>query len=101
MPRDTKLLIGMTLDVNVVVAERSDALLLPSSAVLHDAPEGGRPGPAFVYRVIDGRAVRTPVVLGTEGAASTELRSGIAESDLVIDNPATSLIDTRRVAPRP
>lgn len=98
LPPGTKLLIGMTLDVNIVTGERANALLIPRSAVLHEAPQGGRPGAAYVYRLEGGRAERTPVVLGAEGTQSVEVRSGLGEQDEVIADPG-GLAEGRRVAP--
>ena len=50
LPTDTKLLIGMTVDVDIVTGERDHALLVPASAVGHEASQGGSPGPAYVLR---------------------------------------------------
>ncbi|MGE0417630.1 MAG: efflux RND transporter periplasmic adaptor subunit [Acetobacteraceae bacterium] len=100
LPDDTSLFIGMTVDVNIQVAVRHDALLLPSSALQYGTAEGGRPGPAFVYRVVDGRAVRTPVQTGAIGQQKAEIRAGLTASDTVILSPAAELRDGQRVQAR-
>jgi RND family efflux transporter MFP subunit len=48
LPADTKLTIGMTVDVDVVVGQRQNALLVPARAVAHGASLGGRPGVPYV-----------------------------------------------------
>jgi RND family efflux transporter MFP subunit len=101
LPAGTRLLIGMTVDVNVVVAERVDALLVPAEAIRHEAPLGGRPGAAFVYRMVDGRARRTPVETGAVGPQAIEVKSGLAESDAVIAAGLDRLTDGQRVRARP
>ena len=101
LPAETGLLIGMTVDVNLVVAERANALLVPSTAVRHAAPQGGRPGAAHVYRLVDGRARRTPVELGAVGAAAIEIRSGLDDGMTLIANPPTGLGDGDTVRPVP
>lgn len=97
LPPPTRLFIGMTVDVNIVVAERPDALLLPPGALRHDPPQGGRPGPAYVFRVQDDLARRVPVETGAEGAAAVEIRSGVARNDQVIADPPENLADGARV----
>lgn len=98
LPADSRLLIGMTVDVNLVIAERENALLLPPSAVRHDPPKGGQPGPAFVFRLVDGRALRTPVELGAAGPTALEIRAGLTDTTAIIANPPASLADGAAVA---
>ena len=69
LPETTPLLIGMTVEVNIVVRVEEDALLLPASAVEGNA----------VY-VVDGPE-RAPARLeiGIRGTGEVEVLSGIAE----------------------
>lgn len=97
LPFGTKLRIGMTVDVNVVTAERRDSLLVPARAVRNDPPLGGRPGPAFVYRVVDGHAVRTPVETGAVGADVTEIRAGLPDGAAIVADPPNGLHDGQKV----
>jgi RND family efflux transporter MFP subunit len=99
LPPDTKLLMGMTVDVNIVVAERADALLVPSAAVRHGPAKGGVPGPAYVFRVQDGVAHRTAVTLGAEGPETTEVRTGLPQDAEIIADPPEGLKDGTRVRP--
>lgn len=98
LPPDTGLLIGMTVDVNIVVAERPDALLVPPTAIRHDPPQGGQPGQAYVFRLDAGHARRTNVTLGATGPAAIELRTPLPPNTTLIANPPASLADGAAVA---
>lgn len=76
----------MTVSVDVEVARRLGALLVPVSAV-HDA-DGAEP---WVLRAEEGRAVRRQVRLGLRSGGFAELLSGLAESDLIV--PASVAIE--------
>lgn len=101
LPADTKLMMGMTVDVNIVVAERPDALLVPSTAIRHAPAKGGLPGAAYVFRVQDGVARRTPVTLGAEGPETTEVRVGLADGAMLLADPSDRLRDGAPVRPKP
>ncbi|MCW2238749.1 efflux RND transporter periplasmic adaptor subunit [Azospirillum canadense] len=102
LPPGTPLYIGMTLDVNVIVAERRGALLVPAGAVQRDPPRGGRPGQAHVWAVgPDGRVKRVPVTLGAEGPARVEVTEGIGPDDRLLEAPPTGLAEGDRVRVRP
>lgn len=98
---DTKLMIGMTVDVDVVVGERENAMLVPTTAVGHGPSQGGRPGAPFVYAVDQGRARRVDVQIGATGTAKTEIIAGLNDADTVILDPPDRLRDGQavRVAP--
>jgi RND family efflux transporter MFP subunit len=75
LPETTPLLIGMTVEVNVVVRVKENALLLPASAV-----EGNG-----VYIVGEaGHAHRRELEIGIRGTREIEVLSGIDEDDRVI-----------------
>jgi RND family efflux transporter MFP subunit len=93
LPADSILPIGMTVDTNIVVAERDDALLAPAGAVQHGLSQGGRPGPAYVFVARDGRARRVDVELGAVGAGKAEILAGLADDDKAIVNPPSGLAD--------
>ena len=69
----------MTVSIEVEVAERADAIVVPLSAV-HDAA-GASP---WVLVVVDGRAERQPVRLGARTAAEVEIATGVAAGGQVI-----------------
>lgn len=66
--------IGMTAETNIIVTERLDALLVPSSAVSD--------GELWLLR--NGRAERVKVQIGIVGARRTEIRSGLEPDQWVI-----------------
>jgi HlyD family secretion protein len=69
----------MTVSVDIEVARRPQALLVPSSTV-HD-PEGNAP---WVLRVEDGHAVRRAVRLGLRSGGFSEVLEGLNAADQVI-----------------
>ena len=87
LPDDTPLRIGMTTEVNIVVAEKADALLVPASAV-----RGGR-----LFVVEGQRAVARDVRLGIRGDEALEVISGLTgDETLILDGP-TDLEDGTRI----
>ena len=101
LPSDTKLMIGMTVDVDIVVGERPDAMLVPTTAVGHGPSQGGRPGAPFVYVTDNGRARRVDVRAGAVGPAKTEIVAGLNDGDSIILDPPDRFRDGQavRVAP--
>jgi len=88
LPRDTPLLIGMSVDVNIIVREVADALLVPAPAVLGDQVQIVDP---------EGRlAVRT-VEVGIRGASVVEVRGGLQDGARVISPARTDLTEGARV----
>lgn len=83
--------VGMTVDANLVVAERQNALLVPSSAVRNGA----------VWIVANGRLRRQPVRIGVAGAERTEILEGLAPDAQVVDAPAEDLREGRAARIRP
>ena len=69
----------MTVSVDIAVARRPKALLVPSDAV-HDAAAAA----PWVLRVEEGHAVRRPVRLGLRSGTFGEVLDGLAEGDRVI-----------------
>lgn len=82
---------GMTVDVDVVVAEALDALQVPAEAVFY------RNGQPFVYRMDKQRIRATAVQLGVSSVSATEIIGGLQEGDLVVTGPFTDLVDGMRV----
>lgn len=74
LPADTKLMIGMTAETNIIIRETPDALLLPASAISDNS--------AGVIE--DNKIIVKKVETGAQTPAVTEIRSGLAENDLVI-----------------
>jgi HlyD family secretion protein len=85
----------MTVSVDIEVARRPKALLVPTGAV-HDA---GTATP-WVLRVDAGHAVRRAVRLGLHGGAVTEVLEGLQEGDAVLPVSAATTAGARvRVQP--
>jgi RND family efflux transporter MFP subunit len=87
LPPEMPLMIGMTADCNIVTDERKDALLVPNSAVADGK----------VWLVQNGSAVQRAVTAGVNGQLKTEIKTGVAEDDLVVVRPERGLRDGRRV----
>ena len=88
LPETTPLLIGMTVEVNIVVRVEDDALLLPASAV-----EGNT-----VYVVDDsGSAHRRELEIGIRGTSEIQILSGIGEDARIIAPFPEDLQDGARV----
>ncbi|WP_159585424.1 efflux RND transporter periplasmic adaptor subunit [Chelativorans xinjiangense] len=87
LPEETPLMIGMSVDVNVVVRVSKDALLVPSVAV-----EGNR---AFV--VEEGEARLREVEIGIRGTENVEVLSGLKERARVVSPYPQDLADGARV----
>ncbi len=88
LPDESRLLIGMTVEVNVIVRESPDALLVPATAI--------ETGHLWVVR--DGRAERRSVKVGALGVAKSEILEGANEGDLVIVSPDKALKEGQRVS---
>ncbi len=92
---------GLTADAEIHVNDFTDVLIVPSQAVLgvklDDLPaEIRKDNPlvdkdktitTVVYRLIDGKAVVTPVRIGASNLTDTVIEDGLAEGDRVIVGP--------------
>ncbi len=58
---------------------REDVLLVPINTVYF----GSSDAESFVYRIVDGEKVYTPVVTGTRNDVCVEIREGLTEGDVV------------------
>lgn len=76
-----------SVNVEIVVAEKLSALVIPRGAVFR---EGGM---RLVYRLVDGRAVRTKIVAGLIGPNDVEITNGLGEGDEVILSGPVTLHD--------
>jgi membrane fusion protein (multidrug efflux system) len=69
---------GMFLTVQLVLGRRPNATLIPEESVVASGAS------QFVYRVVDGKARRTPVVLGQRLPGFVEVLSGVKPGEQVI-----------------
>ena len=86
---------GFQVEVRVQLAEAPASLRVPVEALMREA-EGWR-----VWRVVEGRAVATPVEVGITDGRWRVVQQGLAEGDVVVAAPKPSLRDGARVASRP
>ena len=93
-PPTEGLIPGMSVDVEIVVAESPKALHVPLEAVFKEE------GKAYVYRVNGGRAHKTAVQVGLETTSEVEILEGLAAEDRVVVAPARDLEDGGRVQVR-
>ncbi|MDX2307015.1 MAG: efflux RND transporter periplasmic adaptor subunit [Hyphomicrobium sp.] len=87
LPDDTPLMIGMSVEANIVVAEKAEALLVPAEAV-HDG---------WVQTVRDGRIVRKPVVTGLHGTSRIEIAGDVTENAQILSPFRPDLEEGTRV----
>jgi RND family efflux transporter MFP subunit len=114
LPEDTPLLIGMTVEANIVLRETPDAVLVPPAAVVLPqaprGPTGGLTAPApppggarsgVVWVAEKERALRREVEVGVQGPRATEIRRGLAPGEAVILDPPANLRDGQAIRLRP
>jgi multidrug efflux system membrane fusion protein len=81
LPEDTKLMIGMTAETNIVLRKTENALLVPAAAVQQD----------MVWLVENGRLSPRRVTVGAKGANDVEILSGLADGERIVADPATGM----------
>ncbi len=82
----------MTVSVDIEVARRDGALVVPADSV-RDA-DNAQP---WVLKVDDGRTRRTPVRLGARSSSLVEILDGLAEGDQVVPATRADIVAGRRV----
>ncbi len=90
LPDDTPLLIGMSVEANIVVREKANALLVPAEAIAGGA----------VFRVDGDRVRRVTVTTGIRGTRMVEITAGLSEGDRIV-SPAGELRDGDRIRIEP
>ena len=83
-------------NVNIVVtrAQRFNVLSIPREALHAEGPN------KFVYRIVNGKLLRTPVTTDVVNLTSVQITSGLKENDVVVLGPTTAgreLIDGMEV----
>ena len=91
LPDDSPLMIGMSVEANIVTQEKRDALLLPAEAL--------QDGAAFV--VVNDRLQKRPVKTGLRGTRMIEILDGVKEGELVATPAKTSWREGTRVRTAP
>lgn len=83
--------VGMTVDANLIVSERNDALLVPSTVIQDGA----------VWLVTDGKLRRQRVRTGVAGAGHTEIVEGLTPEARIVETPSDQLREGRAARIRP
>ena len=91
LPDDTPLMIGMTVEANIVLRETTNAVLIPPAAL--------RGSHVFVAQGEVAR--RRQVTVGVQGLRAVEIRQGIAVGDIVVLDPPQSLKDGQAIRLKP
>lgn len=87
LPNDTPLMIGMSVEANILVRESLDSLLVPAEAV-----QGNQ-----IQLVTQGRIELKAVDTGTRSTRFIEITSGLSEGDLVVSPFVTGLRENSRI----
>ncbi|MDT8999614.1 efflux RND transporter periplasmic adaptor subunit [Paucibacter sp. APW11] len=82
----------MTMSVEIEVARRPQALVLPIDAV-HE-PESAKP---WAWRVVDGRLQRADIGLGLRSGGWAEVLRGLQPGELLVTEPTSGLREGQRV----
>jgi macrolide-specific efflux system membrane fusion protein len=82
VPKQVRL--GQTTTVEVAVGQADDVVTVPSTAI---STSGGT---STVTLLQNGRQVRTPVQVGVQGTALTEIKSGVSEGDQIVPPASTA-----------
>ena len=69
---------GMFARVRLITRDEQDALVLPEQALV---PQGDE---QFVFRIVDGKAVRVKVDIGQRRDGKVEIVNGVAKDDVVV-----------------
>jgi membrane fusion protein (multidrug efflux system) len=69
---------GLFLNIELEIGSRADAVVIPEEAVVSLGTT------QYVFRIVDGRAVRTEVVLGSRKPGVVEIVQGVAPGERVI-----------------
>lgn len=86
---------GLFARVSLTLQQRNDALTVPEQALV---PEGEA---RFVYRVVDGKALRTEVKTGLREGTRVEILSGLQAGDQVVTAGQIKIKDGAAVQPVP
>lgn len=85
---DTPLVMGMTADVNIIIAERNEVLLIPTSALQADTTGD------FVWLLEGERMIRREVSLGVRSPERVEIIKGLSDTDVFAIRPPDDLSES-------
>ena len=84
---------GTSIDIKVITAEAVDTLAVPDRALFRQDGEWA------VFKVVDGKARITPIVIGLRNDDWAEVRDGLTPDDTIITELKNELTDGGRVVP--
>lgn len=84
---DDRIPVGLTLEVNILVAQRQNAMLVPARSI-----HQGR-----VWIALDNRARSVPVEVGIRASDRSEVRQGLSTGDCAITDAPETLKEGERV----
>lgn len=87
LPNATPLMIGMSVEANIIVQEAKEVVLVPAEAVV-----GG-----MVQVAEQERVIAKPVDLGIRGSGMVEVKSGVSAGDLLLSPFRADLEDGARI----
>jgi len=80
VPEGSGIRVGMSAEVNIVLAKRSNVLLVPNRAIEEDSE-----GNPVVKLMVDEEIEERPVEIGISDGFDTEIISGLSEGEMVIE----------------
>lgn len=88
---------GMSVDVDIVTANRPHVIAVATDAIRRDGAEPY----VFVVRAGDGRAHKTRVTLGATNETQTIVTRGLSPGQIVVDDRNPAIVDDVAVKPAP
>lgn len=82
---ETQIFSGMTATANIITAEQKDVLLLSSAAL------SSTDGKTYVRKLVENKPVQTSVETGVTDSKKTEIKSGLAEGDVVVVGTSSTI----------
>ena len=82
---------GVRVDCRIITGEAKDAVAVPDRAVFREE------GQWYVFRVVGGEAVRTPVEVGLRNDDWAEIRAGLDADAVIVAEPTNDLAPGVRV----
>ena len=89
---DTSLRPGMFARVRLITRDSQDALVIPEQAIV---PQGEE---QYVFRIVDGKALRTKVAVGQRRDGKVEVLGGVSGGDTIVSAGQLKLRDGTPVA---
>tara|TARA_B110000285_G_C15129197_1_gene622341 strand:+ start:2105 stop:3205 length:1101 start_codon:yes stop_codon:yes gene_type:complete len=74
---------GLSGEASIIRRRVPDALIIPSRALIGD----------FVFKIVDHKAVFTPIKVGVRGLKNVEIKEGLSEGDIIIVDGMDELKD--------